>query len=66
LLVAELGLRDEGEQLRRVQAQLRVEVTRPLGLRASLADAVSASLSEGRGDRVLEAALVGPHAGVDE
>ena len=34
-----LGLRDEGEQLGGVQAQLRVEVARPLGLRAPLADA---------------------------
>ena len=43
-----LGLRDEGEQLRRVQAQLRVEVARPLGLRAPLADPVAAGLDERR------------------
>ena len=57
-----LGLGDEGEQLRRVEAQLRVEVARPLGLRAPLADPVSAGLDERRRDGVFEAALVGLHA----
>ena len=41
-----LGLSDEGEQLRRVQTQLRFEVARPLGLRPPLAYAVSAGLDE--------------------
>ena len=43
-----LRLRDEGEQLGGVEAQLRVEVGRPLGLRAPLADPVSARLDERR------------------
>ena len=41
-----LGRRDEGDQFRGIQAHLRVEVVRPLGLRPPLADPVTARLDE--------------------